>query len=72
MRSYRKQPRIIGKPYTRDEGADKVTRVNIYKKHPTRVSYIVVDLDGPKKGGITTYIPKATATHIKETGIDFS
>ncbi len=46
-----------------------IKRINFYKAFNGRVRYAVVDLDGKHKGKITTYIPRATPTHLKQKGL---
>ena len=58
-------PYVKNSPYT-EKG---VTRVNFYKTINGNVQYIVVDLSGKNKGKVTTFITKATATHLQKNGL---
>ena len=58
-------PYVKSSPYT-EKG---VTRVNFYKTINGNVQYIVVDLSGKNKGKVTTFITKATATHLQKNGL---
>lgn len=62
---------IFQKPYAKS-GVYKengIKRINYYKAFNKKVRYVVVDLDGKHKGKITTYIPRATPTHLKQKGL---
>ncbi len=64
-------PHQVGKPYmaTTDKGR-QIKRANIYKQTSAGISYVAVDLEGPHKGGIATYVKRATATHLQQQGLN--
>ena len=62
---------IFQKPYAisgvyKENG---IKRINFYKSFNGKVRYVVFDLNGKHKGKITTYIPRATPTHLKQKGL---
>lgn len=64
-------PNQVSAPYmaTTDKGR-QIKRANIYKQTSAGISYVAVDLEGAHKGGISTYVKRATATHLQQQGLN--
>lgn len=67
----RKLQAVISPPYAKCSPyiENGINRINIYKTVNGQVQYVVIDLSGENKGKITTFIPRATTTHLQKKGL---